>query len=118
VRSPHDIRVHHIAQNVRVAPLTSSRHRLTDERKCLMAIQTTQLNHFAVEFEPLIGELCMTKTDSPLVAVEKLRAFQKPHMNRIQIVILKIPQLDRAEVVEVHCVNHRLGRGLRRRQLL
>ena len=84
VRRPHDVAVHYVAENIRVAALAAARHRLADERIRLMAIESAQLDHFAVQLEAVIGELGMTKADSPLVAVEKLRAFQQAHVNCIQ----------------------------------
>src|SRR5579863_802117 len=54
VRRAHDIAVHHVAQDIRVAALAASRHCLPDKGKRLMAIEPSQLDYLAVQFEPVI----------------------------------------------------------------
>jgi len=40
VRRAHDVAVHHVAEDIRVAALATSRHCLSHERKCLMAVKS------------------------------------------------------------------------------
>ena len=56
VRCAHDIAVELLAQDLRITTLHPTRHRLANERKCLMAIETAQLDDLAVQREALIGE--------------------------------------------------------------
>ena len=63
VRGAHDIALELVAQNVRVAALGAAGHRLADKGKGLMTVQPAQLDHFAVEFEAVVGELRLAETD-------------------------------------------------------
>src|SRR5215468_4541023 len=48
VRSSHDIAFELIAQDLRIATLNATRHRLADKRERLMTIEPTQLDDFAI----------------------------------------------------------------------
>ena len=63
MRGANDIALELVAQDLRVAALRPGRHRLSDKGKGLVTIQSAQLDDFAVELEPMIGELGLAKTD-------------------------------------------------------
>src|ERR1700722_9511993 len=118
VRRSHDIAVHHVAKDDRVAALAASGHRLPNEGKCLMTIKSAQLDNSAVQCEAVVREFGVTETDPALIAVDKLRPFQQTHMNRVEISILQVPELDRAQIVEMDGMHRRVRRWLGRGQLL
>jgi hypothetical protein len=52
-----------VAEDLCVAALYSAGHGLAHEGKCLVPIQSAQLDNVAVEFESALGEVSFTKTD-------------------------------------------------------
>jgi len=63
VRGAHDVAPELVTEDVRVPALGAARHGLADEGKGLMAVQSAQLDHLAIELEAVIGELRFAKTD-------------------------------------------------------
>ena len=72
MRSANDIALKFIAQDFGVALLRPPRHRLPDVGKGLMTIKATQLDHFAVQLKPVIGELRLAKTEPARILVQGL----------------------------------------------
>ena len=70
---------------MRVPALGAARHGLADKGKGLMAVQPAQLDHFAVEFEAVIGELRFAKTDGARDFVHRLRPAQQTNLHAIEI---------------------------------
>src|ERR1700731_289949 len=97
VRRSHDIALKTVTQNLRVATLHASRHRLADERKRLVAIESTQLDDPAVERETGRSEARFTKTNAAAVFVAGSVSVHQLHMNSVELRMLEIPQLNRAE---------------------
>ena len=69
VRRSHDIALEIVTQNLRIATLHPSRHRLADERKRLVAIESAQLDDLAVERETSGREVRLTKTNAATVSI-------------------------------------------------
>ena len=104
-----------ISASRRCAP---ARHRLPYKRERLMAVQAAQLDDLAIQFESVIGELRLPKTDPPRILVDGLRPFHQPHMNRIQIRRRQVPQFDPAQIFQrVRCTPPPRPRSRRRRNL-
>ena len=64
VRCAHDVAVQLVAQDVGVATLRATRHRLANERKRLMTVEAAQLDDFAIQLEAVIGEFGVAETDA------------------------------------------------------
>src|SRR5580704_13863320 len=103
-----------LAQDARIAALRAARHRLADERKCLMAVKAAQLNDPAIQLEAVVRELRLPKTNRAAILIDQLGSVQQTRSDGIKIRVLEVPEFDPAEVVEVYGVRHRLRRGLRR----
>src|ERR1700761_1368124 len=56
VRGAHDIAVQFVTEDVGILTLHTPRHRLANEWKRLMAVQTMQLDHLSVQGKAVIGE--------------------------------------------------------------
>ena len=66
---------------LRVAALRAARHGLSDKGKGLMAVQPAQLDHFAIEFETVIGELRFPETDGARDFIHRLRPAQQANLH-------------------------------------
>src|SRR5579871_2290140 len=64
VRCTNDIAFQLLAQNLCVATLNATRHRLTHPREGLMSIKPAQLDDLAVEFKTVVGKLGPAETES------------------------------------------------------
>src|SRR5215468_819367 len=70
VRCPHNVALEFPFQDVSIAPLPTGSHRLTNKRKCLMSVESAQFNDLPVEFETMIGEAGITKTEAAAIFVD------------------------------------------------
>src|ERR1700747_2969507 len=113
MRGAHDIALEVFTQDVGIAALRPSRHRLADPGKRLMAIQPTQLDHFAVQLETMIGELGVPETNHARVLIDHLIAAIQSDFYFVQIWLLQIPKLDPTERSEMDRVHHRFARNAR-----
>ena len=57
-----------------------------------MTVETTELYHFAVQFEPVVCELRVPETEAARVFVNDLPSAQQSNTNNIQVMVLEIPQ--------------------------
>ena len=80
-----------VAQNVRVPALGAAGHGLADEGKGLMTVQPAQLDHFAVEFETVIGELRFAEPDGARDFIHRLRPAQQADLHAVQIRVRQVP---------------------------
>ena len=76
VRGADDVAMEFVAEDARVAVLGAGGHGLSDEGKCLMAVEAAELNDLAVQFEAVLGELCFAEADGALVLIDQLCAAQ------------------------------------------
>src|SRR5439155_19583967 len=91
MRSTHDIAFEFIAQDLSVASLCTSRHRLSDIRKRLVAIKPAQLDHFSVQRKSMIRKLRLAKTKPSRVFINNLRTSKQTDPHRIQVSVSKVP---------------------------
>ena len=91
MRSPDNIALEFVAQDVRIATLNPARHGLTDPGKGLVPIQPAQLDDFSIEFEAWSVNWASRK---PMVR-ETSSTFVAPRSRRtsyvIQIGLRQIP---------------------------
>src|SRR5437764_14026803 len=93
MRSPHDIALEFIAQDLSVASLCTSGHRLPDIRKSLMTIEAAQLDHFSIQLKSVICKLRLSKTEPPGIFVQNLSASQHLDAHRPKVPISEVPPL-------------------------
>src|SRR5262249_14170238 len=111
----YDVAVEVVPKNMRVAPLRTGGHCLTNEGEGLMTIQPAQLDYLAIQFEAMIGELGITKADRASDLIDLPRSTPECHVHLVEVGMLEIPQLDRGKVRKVNRVHGRIGaRGTRR----
>src|SRR5881398_2236529 len=101
MRSTHDIAFELIAQDLSVASLCTSRHRLSDIRKRLVTIEAAQLDHFSVQFKSMIRKLRLAKTKPSRVFINNLSTSQQTNPHRIQVPVFEIPQFDSAQRCDI-----------------
>jgi len=77
-----------------------------------MAIQSSELDDLAVEFETVVSEFGVTEADAAVILIDKLRTPQKADVDGVEIVIIEIPKLDAAQTVEVAGVDDGVGGSL------
>src|SRR5580700_6886970 len=97
VRRSYNIALETVAQNLRIATLHPSRHRLTDKRKRLVAVESAQLDDLAVKREAARREVRFTKTNAAAVFIAGSASVHQLHVDTVELRMLEIPQLNRAE---------------------
>src|SRR6266404_3722619 len=102
VRSPDDVALELVAQNLGIAALNAAGHGLSNERKSLMTIEASELDDFAVKLKTMIGKLRLATTKAAGVFINHLGPTQQTDANGIEISIFEVPELDSAEIAETH----------------
>src|SRR6185369_16906459 len=69
MRRAHNVALQLLLENPRIAFLHARRHRLADERKSLMSIETTELHVFAIQEETIRSETRFPKASTGRVFV-------------------------------------------------
>src|SRR6266702_139591 len=108
VRCAHNVAMQIVAENLRILSLNARSHRLADERKRLMAVESTQLNDHAVQAEAVVCEQSLAETDTAAVFVDQLTGTQKPDIHCVQVRPIEVPQLDLAEVRKQYGMERRV----------
>src|ERR1700746_1788592 len=70
MRRPYDIALEIVAEDVSVAALGPSGHGLADPGERLMAIESAQLDDFAIQLKTMIGELRFAETDDAGILID------------------------------------------------
>src|SRR5215469_5726968 len=107
MRRPHNIALQVLPQDISIAPLHASRHRLADPRECLVTIKAAKFDDLAIEFEAMVGELGFAETDHARVLIDRLISSEQRDFDFVKIGMLKIPQLDAAQWCEMNCMHDR-----------
>src|SRR6185312_17399471 len=110
MRGSDNIGLELVAQDERIAALRPGRHCLTNPGKCLVAIQTAQLDNFSVERETMVGELGFAKTYGPRNFVQEIWPAPQHDVDRIKFWLGEVPQFYGVQIREVNGVGDRLGR--------
>ncbi len=76
---------------LRVPALDAGGHGLADKGKGLMTVQPAQLDHFAVEFETMIGELRLAESDRARDFIHRLRPAQQANLHAVKIRVRQVP---------------------------
>jgi hypothetical protein len=76
VRCANNIAMQFITEYLSIPPLHAAWHGLTDERKRLMAIESAQLDDFAVQLKAVIGKLRHPETESARIFIRRLTSAQ------------------------------------------
>src|ERR1700750_2785597 len=72
VGSAHDVAMKLLAQNVSILALDAGWHGLTHKRKCLMSVESAQLDDFTVQRESMICERRFAESHPPSILVNNL----------------------------------------------
>src|SRR5207302_10287385 len=99
-----------IAQDLCVASLGASRHRLSYIGEGLVTIKPTQLDHLSVQLKTMIRELRLSEAKSPRVFINNLSTSQQTKPHRIQIPVFEVTQFDSAQRRNIQRVSNRLRR--------
>src|SRR5690348_10241556 len=118
VRRANNVALQLVPENLRVAALNASWHRLTDPWECLVPIKPSQLDDLTVEFKAVIGELGFAETESAGILVKDLRSVTQANSGRIQIPFFKFPEIDSGEMLKPQRMGQRFARRAGRRHLL
>src|ERR1700722_7738820 len=118
VRRSYNVAFQLVSQDLRIAPLYSSRHGLPHEWKSLMPVQSAQLDHLAIELEAVVGELRFAETNNTRDAIYLLTPAPQRHFNFVQIWMHQIPEFDGTEIRESNGMHTVFGGGTRRRNIL
>src|SRR5258707_13203930 len=94
VRCAHDIAMKLIAENVSIAPLRSPGHCLADKWKCLVTIESAELDDFAVQLEAMFGELRFAEAESARVFINCVFSSNQTHANVVEAPVIEFPKLD------------------------
>src|SRR5580698_9732133 len=94
MRGPNDVALELMPQDMRIATLHSSRHRLTNKREGLMPVEPSQFDNLSVQLESVVGKLRFAKTYTPRDVIQTLVASPESHIHGVQLGMCKIPQLD------------------------
>src|SRR5215510_11722689 len=71
MRCPDDIAFEFFLEDFSVAALHACGHSLTHERESLMAVETAKLDHSSVQFKTALCELCLAKTETAPIFIER-----------------------------------------------
>src|SRR2546423_4333626 len=96
VRCSHDVAFELVAQDLCVASLGASRHRLSYIGEGLVTIKPAQLDHLPIQLKSMICKLRIAETKSPRVFIKNLSTSQQTNPHRIQIPAFEVPQFDSA----------------------
>ena len=119
MRGSHDVALEFPFQHIGVSLLTASCHGLTNERECLMPIESTQLDLLTIEFKAVIGEAGIAKAETALVFVDDRVALLKANHHGVQVRAFQVPFLNRAKPAESDLVRYWIDRrGARRNRLM
>ena len=72
VRGADDIAMEVLAKDVGIFALYAARHCLTDEGKCLMAVESAEFDDLAIQRETVISEHRFAEPDTPRVFINNL----------------------------------------------
>jgi hypothetical protein len=67
-----------------------------------MAVESAKLDDFAVQFETMIGKFGFAEAEMARVFVEDLLSFQQPDVNRVEIAVMQVPELDTGKISEIN----------------
>src|SRR2546423_10003559 len=97
VRCSHDVAFELVAQDLCVASLGASRHRLSYIGEGLVTIKPAQLDHLSIQLKTMIRELRLSETKSPRVFINNLSTSQHTDARRIQVPMFEVPQFYSAQ---------------------
>src|SRR5208283_895133 len=111
MRSADNVALELSAQNLRIAALGAAGHRLPDEGKRLVTVQSAELDDLAIQLEAVVGELSLAKTKAARISVQQLRSAAQAHSSGIEVALFQIPQADSTQTLKMQ----RMRNGFARR---
>src|SRR5437763_12174511 len=107
VRCSHNVTFELVAQDLCVASLGASRHRLSYIGEGLVTIKPAQLDYFSVQLKTMIRKLRLAKTKPSRVFINNLSTSKQTDPHRIQIPVFEVPPFDSAQRCNLQRVSNR-----------
>src|SRR3954471_18608720 len=108
MRCSHNVAFELVAQDLCVASLGASRHRLSYIGEGLVTVKPAELDRLSVQLKTMIRELRLSETKSPRVFINNLCTSQQTDPHRIQLPVFEVPQFDSAQRCNIQRVSNRL----------
>src|SRR5579864_8599374 len=94
MRSPDQVPLQVLPQDICVAALHTRGHGLADKWKSLVPVEAAQLDDLAVQLKPVVGKLRLAKSEPTAVLINHCSSLQKPRIHGVQAGLGEFPQPD------------------------
>src|SRR5271155_2601211 len=108
MRRSDNVALELITQNQGVAALNPAGHRLPYKGKCLMAIETAQLDDLTVQRKSLVGKSRFAEAKTAGIFIDDLALLKQPHTHRIKLRVLQVPEANLPEIAQRNSLQRQL----------